>query len=866
MTKITQLPVVSTMADQSVFVVVDNGVTKKLSYSALKTTLKGDKGETGAKGDKGDTGLQGEKGDKGDTGAQGPQGPLAPFSTATDVRLGGIKIGTGVNIAGDGTLSVPIVTLVTATTLTAGTVSVGTGLQARGANALLSVAPRLYKAAYKEFYVTAAGMAYSFDSLNGTNPSVNGLLPGSTVAFVLNNQENHPFQLRLSNGGAPITDGQFLWVANDGTVVTGVAANLTGRFQGTLFWTIPDSPSQSVFYYQCTVHANMVGTINVKNDAQIIDGRISAELATVSQDIVPDGNNTRYLGSPSARWHSLYVGANSIDIDGITLSKVGTKIQSSGGFELGQSITKVDIVDAGSFRHAPKVVAVDEQGVDFAATAELTPTSVDLVWFPVTDTPDPLITDGATVTVEFDHGNATGDAVVDLYIKNLNLSYNSPPTSSIVFTQNTTLNVGATVTITDPAVVQSLANFLPYVQLCEDRDGLPTFLDPVANATKALKIIDVDIPSGVVTFDPSLARATVPQGTYIFQVPQLAIADGTYPILCSSVQVGKVVATNGQYASYLADRLDANRLPPGTVKGDFVSVSCAGLVNSGQVGYWYLSSNVDGTQKNKTEVTYGIKDVLLTDPGTGYTTTPTVTFKVNNTAVGTGYAVLAPTPVASVTIESFGASYTAQATAVLQDPTRTPNGVAAPTSDGNAWQVTTSFYPLSTTRSASPTLYIHAIPGLTGNSVVSTGMKAKDLATGLELPGTVVSVQQVWNTPDVRLYQVNMSQSVTLADGAYINFGTGDAELAIEKQSAQPVLPATRTTLGTVQVGEGLAVDANGVISVQLAAAPTSSKGKAGDLAGTLAVGNSYLYYCVANYTTGSADIWKRVAWSNGTW
>jgi hypothetical protein len=145
-------------------------------------------------------------------------------------------------------------------------------------------------------------------------------------------------------------------------------------------------------------------------------------------------------------------------------------------------------------------------------------------------------------------------------------------------------------------------------------------------------------------------------------------------------------------------------------------------------------------------------------------------------------------------------------------------------------------------------------------------MKVKNLATGLELPGTVVSVQQIWNTPDVRLYQVNMSQSVNIADGAYVNFGTGDAELTIEKQSAQPVLPATTTSLGTVQIGEGLAVDANGVVSVELAAAPTSSKGQAGDLAGTLAVGTTHLYYCVADYTTGSADIWKRVAWTNGTW
>jgi len=47
---------------------------------------------------------------------------------------------------------------------------------------------------------------------------------------------------------------------------------------------------------------------------------------------------------------------------------------------------------------------------------------------------------------------------------------------------------------------------------------------------------------------------------------------------------------------------------------------------------------------------------------------------------------------------------------------------------------------------------------------------------------------------------------------------------------------------------------------------PTHSTGKAGDTAGMMAFDGTYIYYCVANYTTGSANIWVRQAYPVGTW
>jgi hypothetical protein len=50
------------------------------------------------------------------------------------------------------------------------------------------------------------------------------------------------------------------------------------------------------------------------------------------------------------------------------------------------------------------------------------------------------------------------------------------------------------------------------------------------------------------------------------------------------------------------------------------------------------------------------------------------------------------------------------------------------------------------------------------------------------------------------------------------------------------------------------------------AAVPAHSYGVAGDTLGQIAFDSNYMYYCTANYVNNSTNIWKRVAWSAGTW
>jgi hypothetical protein len=77
-----------------------------------------------------------------------------------------------------------------------------------------------------------------------TNNPVLHLQRGSTYTFVNTTGTNHPFAIRVSNGGAAYTSG------------------VSGSQTGTQTFTVPmDAPS--TLYYQCTIHSAMGNTINV---------------------------------------------------------------------------------------------------------------------------------------------------------------------------------------------------------------------------------------------------------------------------------------------------------------------------------------------------------------------------------------------------------------------------------------------------------------------------------------------------------------------------------------------------------------------------------------------------------------------------
>jgi hypothetical protein len=79
-----------------------------------------------------------------------------------------------------------------------------------------------------------------------TNDPVLYLARGRVYEFVNNSGGSHPFQIRVSNGGAAYSDG-----------VTG-----NGSTTGVIRFEIPFS-APNTLYYQCTAHSGMGNTISV---------------------------------------------------------------------------------------------------------------------------------------------------------------------------------------------------------------------------------------------------------------------------------------------------------------------------------------------------------------------------------------------------------------------------------------------------------------------------------------------------------------------------------------------------------------------------------------------------------------------------
>ena len=53
-------------------------------------------------------------------------------------------------------------------------------------------------------------------------------------------------------------------------------------------------------------------------------GEVASDLSAVDQDIVPDGNGTRSLGSSAKRWKDIFLSGQTINLGGATISSDGT--------------------------------------------------------------------------------------------------------------------------------------------------------------------------------------------------------------------------------------------------------------------------------------------------------------------------------------------------------------------------------------------------------------------------------------------------------------------------------------------------------------------------------------------------------------
>lgn len=105
-------------------------------------------------------------------------------------------------------------------------------------------------------------------------------------------------------------------------------SNVTGK---PTFATVANTGSYNNLDDKPTIPTVPTNVSAFTNDANYVTSS-TINLSAVAQNIVPDGDLTRYLGSPTKRWHSLYVGTGSVYIGDAVLSLTAGKLNSSVGF------------------------------------------------------------------------------------------------------------------------------------------------------------------------------------------------------------------------------------------------------------------------------------------------------------------------------------------------------------------------------------------------------------------------------------------------------------------------------------------------------------------------------------------------------
>lgn len=229
--------------------------------------IQGIQGEAGPAGPAGAAGPTGPKGDTGDTGPAGPQGPEGPagpkgdpgdpasytLPVATATVLGGVKQGTGVTIAADGTIDAAGAALTPATASKLGGVKIGAGITVTADGTISSSASGTYLNKNGDSmlghlrFANAGGVS----TFNGTDvyfyydgTAMRLMMPSGKAGFaVVNTTGKAMFQGAVPETSFPPTAGNDLcnktYVdGRMGTIVTAVGAaapSTTGVNNGTLW-------------------------------------------------------------------------------------------------------------------------------------------------------------------------------------------------------------------------------------------------------------------------------------------------------------------------------------------------------------------------------------------------------------------------------------------------------------------------------------------------------------------------------------------------------------------------------------------------------------------------------------------------------
>jgi hypothetical protein len=122
-------------------------------------------------------------------------------------------------------------------------------------------------------------------------------------------------------------------VVHDGVTQGGFSLALESAQQDALAYAKANGAydkanSANIIAQNAYNHANVA--FDAANTKFSASGGTIAGNVLVTGNVTPTSDNDKYLGSPSYRWHTLYVGPGSIDIDGIKIQNTSGKLVVSG--------------------------------------------------------------------------------------------------------------------------------------------------------------------------------------------------------------------------------------------------------------------------------------------------------------------------------------------------------------------------------------------------------------------------------------------------------------------------------------------------------------------------------------------------------
>ncbi len=295
MPRITTLPIATTITNNGTFLIVDQGTSKQISWQTLKSgAFKGDTGSTGTIGLTGPRGPTGTVatiivgtvsagttasvtattlttttnttvrldfivpiGPKGDTGTY-----ILPFATTS--TLGGVRAGNGLDVSGDGVLSVntgSLFTLTTATTSTLGGVKIGVGISIDSEGAISATTATQYVLPVADGS-TLGGVKIGA----GIGLGVDGTISVTTGAFALQTATS------VVLGGVKIGSG--INVTSSGTISVAVLGTATNAVLGGVkIGSNINASADGTISVSAVPAADLTGTVLASN---IIDSSLTS--------------------------------------------------------------------------------------------------------------------------------------------------------------------------------------------------------------------------------------------------------------------------------------------------------------------------------------------------------------------------------------------------------------------------------------------------------------------------------------------------------------------------------------------------------------------------------------------------------------